>query len=57
MHHQVQLLALLVQLVVKLSAILFQTENASERFRADLQARVMVDGPAWQRLLLGTQHA
>ena len=57
MHHQVELLALLIQLVMKLSLILFKTENAGQRFRADLQARVMVCGSAWKGSLLGTKHA
>ena len=41
-HHQIQLIALLIQLVVQASAFQFEAKDAGERVCAHLQARGLV---------------
>ena len=57
MHHQIQLIALLIQLVVQASAFQFETKDAGERVCARLKTRGLVALRTGRWMLLGTQDA
>ena len=56
-HHQIQLIALLIQLVVQASAFQFEAKDAGERVCARLKTRGLVALRTGRWMLLGTQDA
>ena len=56
-HHQIQLIALLIQLVVQASAFQFEAKDAGERVCARLKTPSLVALRAGRWMLLGTQDS